>query len=304
MTRTAPATRPATRARSTTPPALPKLDVQVPQWPALDKARRRLDKVQDVTGRVTTLAGAALAATGMFTDAVTVPALLADAAFTVGGLVTLRLWKPRGHQRAAATGLYVIPGAALAVTLVGERLVPGIHWSEALALTLWTTGTWVMRPARLGRQMVAAPPPPAPVTVVAPVDEPADGHPMALWWARTVAVEGGTAPDTVLEDIERTGETSVRAVIRSAVAGRAVPDISIKNLSALMDVPEDDIKIGPVSGRGAGVRLLMIGTPDQDSDDPATVWAKRIAPKAMPGAVLTGVRVGRLGAPTTPKDDG
>ncbi|WP_133306024.1 hypothetical protein [Microbispora triticiradicis] len=72
----------------------------------------------------------------------------------------------------------------------------------------------------------------------------------------------------------------------------------IRNLSALMDVPEDLIDIGPVPGRGAGVRRLTIGTPDLHSD-PATVWAQRIAPLAMPGAVLTSVRIGRPGAAHT-----
>lgn len=84
----------------------------------------------------------------------------------------------------------------------------------------------------------------------------------------------------------------MRAVIRSTVPGKPVPDISVKSLSALMDVPEEDIAIGGVPGRGAGVRLLTIGQESGD-EDLATAWSTHIAPAAMPGAILTGVRVGR-----------
>ncbi|MFE3454999.1 hypothetical protein ACFXJ8_39355 [Nonomuraea sp. NPDC059194] len=280
--------------RTTTPPPLPKVDVELPAWPAVDRARRRLDAVRSAAGRVATLAGGVAAAVGLFTPAFAGACLLATAALSIIGLGTLRLWKPEGHQKTTATVLYLAPGTALAALLIAEQLVAGIHWGEALALLVWTTATGLLRPARLARRMLCPPPPPAPTTAPAPM-EVVDGHPAARWWAQHVAVDGGTAPDTVLEDIERTGETSMRAVIRSAIAGHPVPDISIKRLSALMDVPEEAITIGPVPGRGASVRLLTVGKPDEASD-PATVWAQRIAPTAMPGAVLTGVRVGRPGA--------
>ncbi|WP_214415642.1 hypothetical protein [Sphaerisporangium fuscum] len=281
------------------PPHLPALDVELPAWPAVDRARRRLDTLRSCTGRVTTVAGAAAAAVGLFTPDVTGASLLATATLSAAGLASLRLWKPDGHQKATATVLYLMPGTSLAALLVAERIVAGIHWGEALALTVWTTGTWLLRPARIARRMMSAPPPPAPATAPAPV-EVTDGHPAARWWAQHVAVDGGAAPGTVLEDIERTGEASMRAVIRSAIAGRPVPEVSVKHLSALMDIPEEDITIGPVPGRGASVRRLTIGTPEQDSD-PTTVWAQRIAPVAMPGAVLTSVRVGRPSAtPTAP----
>ncbi|GLW22845.1 hypothetical protein Mame01_28880 [Microbispora amethystogenes] len=57
-------------------------------------------------------------------------------------------------------------------------------------------------------------------------------------------------------------------VIRSAVTGRPVPDVFIRNLSALMDVPEDLIDIGPVPGRGAGVRRWS-AAPDHRHARPA-----------------------------------
>lgn len=292
--------------RRATPTALAPIDVQLPQWPAVVRARRRVEAVRSVTGRVATLAGAAAAAVGMFTPALTGWSLLADAALTLTGLATLRLWRPEGLQRATASVLYLTPGVGLAALLAVEALTPGIHpistTVEALALTGWTVGTWVTRPAEAGRRMLT-PLLPAPSAELATEAVVLSDHPVARWWAQLAAVEGGVAPATALEDIERTGEKSMRAVIRSTVAGQPVPDISIKRLSALMDVPEEDIDISGVPGRGAGVRRLTIGQADAD-EDLATVWAKRIAPAAMPGAVLTGVRVGRPNASnaTTTKD--
>ncbi|MEV7011949.1 hypothetical protein [Streptosporangium sp. NPDC051022] len=280
----------------TSPPLL-KVNVEVPAWPAVDRARWRLAALQDFTGRVATVAGAGLAGAGLLADqAVTAPGLAATAAATLTGLVTLRAWRPVGHQRATASVLYLMPGTGLIALLIAERIVPGPHWGEALALAAWTAATWVLRPARLARRLLCPPPPPppAPSIDVDPVEEVV-GHPAAQWWAAHVAVEGGAAAATVLEDIERTGETSMRAVIRSVVPGAPVPDISVKRLSALMDVPEDQIVVGPVPGRGAAVRRLTIGRADEQAD-PATIWAQRIAPVAMPGTVLTGVRVGRVGA--------
>lgn len=283
-------------ATPATPPPLMTVNVEIPAWPAVDRARRRLDAVRSAVGRVATVAGAVTAAIGLFTPDVTGTSLMATATLSAAGLATLRLWKPEGHQRATASVLYLVPGTGLAALLIAEQVVPGIHWGEALGLTVWTAGTWMLRPARVARRMMCPAPAAVPVAVPATVDE--DGHPAARWWAQRVAVDGGAAPGTLLEDVQRTGETSMRAVIRSAVPGRPVPDVSIKNLSALMDIPEDLISVGPVPGRGASVRLLTVGTPDQE-EDAATIWAQRIAPAAMPGAVLTAVRVGRPGAPTT-----
>jgi hypothetical protein len=281
----------------TDPPPLPPVDIDLPQWPAATRARRRIDTVRGMTGRAATLAGACAAAVGLFTPGLTGVSLLADAALTMGGLATLRLWKPEGHQKAAASVLYLMPGTGLACLLIAERIMPGVHWGEALALTVWTAGTWVLRPAGVARRMVS-PPTPTPTIDAAPAQVVYD-HPAAQWWAEHVAIDGGAAPATVLDDVQRTGETSMRAVIRSAVPGHPVPDVSIKRLSALMDVPEDEIAISPVPGRGAGVRRLAIGRPE--NDDLATVWATHIAPVAMPGAVLAGVRVGRPGGDyTTP----
>lgn len=278
-----------TRKPRKTPPALPRVDVQVPDWPALAKARRRADVARSTTGRLATLAGAGAAAAGLFTGDMTAPALLATGAATGAGLAMLRLWKPGGLQKATASVLYMLPGAGLATLLASQYVTPNMHPVatpvEAALLAVWTTATWVARPARVGRRMLCPPPPRLPA-----VAEPAQQegtHPAARWWAHTGITEG-----TTLEEVERTGERAMRAVIRSTVPGKPVPDIPKKQLSALLDVPEDDISVGPVPGRGAGYRLLEVGKPDEERDA-AVIFDQRIAPVAMPGAKLTGIRTGR-----------
>lgn len=285
-------------ARQTAQRPLPAVDVTLPEWAAVRKVRRRVDVVRSATGRMATLAGGAAAAVGLFAGDFSGTALLATAALSCAGVAALRLWKPDGHQRAAATVLYLMPGVSLAVLLVAERIVPGIHPGEALALLVWTVGTWVARPARVARRLLSPPPIPESAVLV-PAAEVVCAHPAAHWWARTVAVKDGPGVGTLLEDVERTGESSMRAIIRSAITGKAVPSISVRDLSALMDVPEDQITIGPVPGRGASVRLLQVGQPDEGRD-PASIWAKRIAPVAMPGTMLTSVRSGR---PVTRPDE-
>ncbi|MEU4235380.1 hypothetical protein AB0F17_64865 [Nonomuraea sp. NPDC026600] len=288
-----------TTSRSAKVPDLPPLEVELPRWPALDPWRRRLAAVQSATGRVATLAGACAAASGLFTGTLTGAGLLADAVLTLSGLATLRLWKPEGQQRAVATALYLTPGASLAALLTGEHLMqhltPGINpvatTVEATALMAWTVGVWVARPAQVGRRLLT---PPAPAAELVPAGPPVSDHPAARWWAAKAAVKGGVAPGTLLDTIESTGQKSMRAIIRAATPGEPVPDIAIRRLSALMDIPEDEIDIDPVPGRGAGVRLLKVGNPEE-TDDLATRWAKHVAPKAMPGTVLTGIQVGTPG---------
>ncbi|MFI6889929.1 hypothetical protein [Streptosporangium canum] len=288
----------ATTSRAAKAPALPPLDIELPRWPALDRARRRLQAVRSATGRVATLAGACAGACGLLTGGLTGVSLLADAALTLGGLATLRLWKPEGQQRAVATALYLTPGVSLAALLIGEQLTPGIHpvatTIEAAALTAWTVGVWVARPAEIGRRLLT-PPLPAPAAVdLVPAGPLVSDHPAAQWWAAKAAVQGGVAPNTVLDAIEPTGPRSMRAIIRAAAPGEPVPDISIRRLSALMDIPEDEIAIDPVPGRGAGVRLLKVGNPEE-TDDLGTRWAKHVAPKGMPGTVLTEIQIGTPG---------
>lgn len=260
-----------------------------------------------------------MATAGLFTPEVTGESLLATVVATGAGLVFLPTRKATKfketkvvtehhdgmsvhtrreptHQARTASVLYAAPGASLMAILVAERIVPGVHWGEALAVALWSAGTWWLRPGRAARHMLVPPLPPVEKTAdVAVADQPAYDHPAAQWWAERAAVEGGAAPGTLLEDVERTGENAMRAVIRSVIPGEPVPDISVRRLSALMDVPEDLIAVGPVPGRGASVRLLTVGTADE-ALDARTMWATRIAPLAMPGATITEINFGRMTA--------
>jgi hypothetical protein len=262
----------------------------------LDKARRHIETARSRAGLVATAAGTAAATAGLFTPAVFGESLLATAVATGAGWLFLPTRRSEGHQKATAVVLYVTPGVSLTGVLVAEQMVTGLHWGEALAVGLWSAGTFFLRPSLAARHMLVPPLPPLPPEggdLVVP-EQPVYDHPAAQWWAEQVAVEKGTAPHTVLEDIERTGENAMRAIIRSAVPGQPVPEISVRHLSALMDVPQDLISIGPVPGRGAGVQRLAVGEADEEVLDAKTFWAQRIAPLAMPGAAITEINFGRM----------
>jgi hypothetical protein len=285
----------------------------------LDNARRHLDTFRSRTGRVATAAGVAAATAGLFTPVATGESLLATTVATGAGLVflpTRRAAKFREvkvvtehhdgtsvhtrqeptHQARTAAVLYAVPGVSLAVVLVAERMVPGVHWGEALAVAVWSAGTWWLRPSRTARHMLVPPLPPLADSVhdLVVQEQEVGAHPAAQWWAERAAIEDGAAPGTLLEDIERVGENAMRAVIRAAVPGTPVPEISTRRLSALMDVPQDLITIGPVPGRGSSVQLLTVGSPGDAALDAHSLWATRIAPLAMPGATITAINFGRM----------
>ncbi|MFJ1709204.1 hypothetical protein [Kitasatospora sp. NPDC088346] len=258
----------------------------------LAAGRRGLDTARSHTGRLATAAGTAAAGTGVFTGDYTGPSLLATAVATGLGVLVLPTGRAEGHQAQTATILYVAPGATLGVVLLVERLLPattGAHWGAAVAVAVWSAGTWLLRPARAARRMLCPPAPAAPVEEAGlDLEAVLPDDPAARWWAQHAAVEGAAAPGTVLEDVERMGPSAMRAVIRSTTPGTPVPDISIRHLSALMDVPEELIAIGPLPGRGASVRRLTVGQAVEI--DPGAYWAKEIAPHAMPHSVITGIR--------------
>ncbi|MET8686321.1 hypothetical protein ABZV77_19105 [Streptomyces sp. NPDC004732] len=282
----------------------------------LGTARRHIDTARSRVGRVATAAGAAAATTGLFTPDLLGESLLATAAATGTGLLFLPTHRAArytevkehhqfhngsstitrrepSHQARTTALLYTAPGASLTGLLLAEQLVPGIHWGEVLAVSLWSAGIWWLRPARTARHMLVPPPPTKQTSDLAVTDQP-HSHPVARWWAENAATEEGAAPGTVLQDIEQTGEQAMRAVIHSITPGEPVPDISLKRLSALMDVPVELINIGPAPGRGASVQLLTVGKADEQEPDAATVWAERIAPLAMPEATLTAINFGSM----------
>ncbi|MEU4507574.1 hypothetical protein AB0F94_41255, partial [Streptomyces sp. NPDC024089] len=118
--------------------------------------------------------------------------------------------------------------------------------------------------------------------------------PQARWWGETIATEDGIAPGTVLLEHRQVTDQCLALVIGSAKRGKAVPlgKDFVSDLSAHLDLPEERIEVGPVPGRGAGVRLLVLGVrpqpaePEQaDTDEGQAVWAA-IAATAMPGVEL------------------
>ncbi|MEV5598909.1 hypothetical protein [Streptomyces sp. NPDC052496] len=268
-----------------------------------------LDRVRDRTGRIATLAGASLLTGGLFTDAAMLPGLAAAAAAAGIGLATnLKILCGPHTVRATAIALYAAPHAGCAALLVGEHLIPqggSPAWlmGQASAVALWTGATWYLRPGRLARMVVdeakaqdaaeaaeetaeeeAPEETPAPVAV-----QPEPVSEAARWWATVVAAEDGPAPGTVLLAHEQISDRCLALVIGSAVPGAPVPEIKPSGLSALTDLPEPLIAIEPVPGRGAGVKLVLLGERPQPvtargSDDEET-WTV-IAQTAMPGVEL------------------
>ncbi|MFE4356132.1 hypothetical protein [Kitasatospora sp. NPDC056800] len=265
---------------------------------SLGPLRGRIAVARGHVGRAATLAGTAgLAAGALTTDVLPLTVTLGGAGTaTAWGL----LWSatlPKGRVRDAATALYLVAPVSAAALLVTERLVHGLHWWELALDATWAAATWKARPARTARVLAGRERSLTPEAVQQTRDQQAatlapagSTHPMSLWWAQRVAVEGGVAPGTVLTDVERTGEKAMAGLIRAAHPGAPVPTISITALSALLDWDEAEITVAKVAGRGAGVRRLTVGTADQ-ATDPYTHWVKNIAPKGMPGTVITGVRI-------------
>ncbi|MCE0446807.1 hypothetical protein LT493_26115 [Streptomyces tricolor] len=136
--------------------------------------------------------------------------------------------------------------------------MPGIDWYwQLLADAGWTAVVLYVRPARLARVLVGREKSLTPEAIeqtqellAADTDQAVPQHPMAAYWAQHVAIEGGAAPNTVLEQIERTGEESMTAVIRSTLPGKPVPKIDLLELSAAINWPEDDIAITPRAQAG------------------------------------------------------
>lgn len=260
-----------------------------------------LARVRATAGRVATVAGAAVLAGGLATDALTLPGTLAIVTTAAAGLATNpKLVRAPASVRATAIALYTAPHAGCAVLLVGERLAPGGAGSvllQAGVVALWTGATWCLRPGRVARDLVGE----ALVQELADakktVEEeaaveaaPTYDSPQAQWWGERFAVEGGIAPGTVLLEHRQVSEQCLALVIGAQKRGQPVPDIPKPGLSAELDIPEDLIEVGPVPGRGAGVCLLILGQrPEpaeaEQGDSDAQVWAE-IAATAMPGVEL------------------
>jgi len=273
-----------------------------------------LARVRATAGRVATVAGSVVLTGGLATDSLTVPGALAALATAGVGLVTnLKILRAPDSVKTTAIGVYAAPHVVCAVTLVGERLAPDGAVSvlvQAVFVAVWTGATWLVRPAEAARELVdeAMGQEIAEAnekdteagtqenTETAVVESVVYASPQARWWAEEIAVEDGPAPGTVLLDYQQVSGKCVAAIIGSARQGRpaAVPEDFAARMSAYLDVPETLIEVGPVPGRGAGVRLLVVGERPTTADpEPEAgtagrdeeLWAE-IAAAAMPGVEL------------------
>ncbi|MGG7568968.1 hypothetical protein [Streptomyces sirii] len=263
----------------------------------LGPLRSRFALARNAVGRVATVAGTGALATGTFTHDFYGPCVLAALGCSAWGA----LWSatlPRDAVGNTAMGLYLSPSVSMALLLTAQRIVPGIDWYwQLLADAGWTAVVLFVRPARMARVLVGRERSLTPEAIeqtkeVLAQDTVQAGpqHPMAAFWAQHVALEDGAAPNTMLEQIERTGPESMTAIIRSTRPGRPVGKIDLLELSAAVNWPEDDIAITPVPRQGAGVRRLTVGQAPEEAMDIYTTWEKLIAPKGMPGTVITQIR--------------
>ncbi|MEU0219968.1 hypothetical protein ABZ281_35015 [Streptomyces sp. NPDC006265] len=205
---------------------------------------------------------------------------------------------PKGRALDAAMALYLSPSLSLAALLTTQRVWSGLDWWwDLLADAVWTAVVLRVRPARIAKVLAGREPSLTPQAVeqsrelLVETAPAGPQHPAAAFWAQRVAIEDGAAPNTVLEQVEETGGRTMRAVIRSTLPGKPVPTINLLELSAALNWPEDELSITPVPRQGAGVRRLTVGTaPAEEADDPYTHWAQNVAPKGMPGTVITSIR--------------
>ncbi|QUI36323.1 hypothetical protein H9W91_35780 (plasmid) [Streptomyces alfalfae] len=259
-----------------------------------------LARLRSTVGRAATVAGAVTLTGGLGNDVVTLPgAAAAVVTAGVGLAVNPKVLRAPESVRWTAVALYAAPHTGCAVLLAGERLAPDGPVSllvQAAVVALWTGATWLLRPGLTARdlaaealaQELAAAAKTVEESTVEPV-APEYASEAARWWGETFAVEGGIAPGTVLLAHQQVSEQCVALVIGTQERGKPVPDISTPGLSAALDLPEEQIDIGPVPGRGAGVRLVVLGqrpvVEAGPGDDDAEVWAE-IAATAMPGVEL------------------
>ncbi|MFD7510010.1 hypothetical protein ACFV5N_11805 [Streptomyces sp. NPDC059853] len=264
------------------------------------RVARAAETVRNRTGRLATVVGAGGLAASLLTGEMVGVTVLATVTATGAGLVTVGLKEADRAVRGIAAALYATPGVTLLGILTAVRLVDGVHLWEVAAVAGWAAATWWLRPARAARELLAERielPVPEEVLEAEPeqqlvVEQVPETHPLARWWQEQIAAEGGVAPHTRLVDPQQVGPGAMRAVITSTIPGEPVPDISIPRLSARMDFPADQIRIGPVPGRGAGVQLLTVGDAPAPVLDPAQAAAREweaIAAAAMPGTALVDI---------------
>ncbi|MEU6175843.1 hypothetical protein ABZ832_28540 [Streptantibioticus parmotrematis] len=285
---------------------------------AIDTAQRAGSALALGVGRIATVAGAGAAGIGLFTDQPIAPALVATLALgATGAFLSPRLTSAHTHKRPIATFLYLTPHGLLSSILTAELVATSPHARviEGGALLLWTAGVWWLRPAALGKRVAQwhHPAEPAPAeddvtdggqkaaveaAVAVAADQPAT--PPARWWELHAAKDGGAAPDTTIIGIERIEDgRRVAVALGSKTAGEPVPEIKLRRLSALMNLPVSLLEIQDIPGYGAGVAMLLIGPKPEAPLADQDVWAE-ISRSALPGVELVEVNEYDLSKELTP----
>lgn len=266
------------------------------------------ERIRDLAGRAATLAGgAALIAATADAPSALVAVPVAAVAAGAGLMTSVRPGRPAVHD--AVTALYLSPAAVLAGEVIAFTAIDGQTLPKVAAGVVWGAVTWWVRPARLAARLADAaddatedvvpvePPAAAAEVVVAPqyAVDTAEGKLSAFWEAH-VAVEAGASPGTHLENPIVLGPQDFRAEIVANAPGHAVGIVNTETLSAVTDIPLEYFTVGPVPGRGAGRKLLIVTPPETQSQGSVetieSVWETRVAKVAMPGATLIAVNRG------------
>lgn len=269
---------------------------------AIDTAQRAGTSLALGAGRLATLTGAGAAAAGLTTEHPIVPTLIATAVLGAAGAFSPRMLTAHPRKRPIATLIYLTPHGFLSSILIAELAATGphAHLIEGGATLLWTAGVWCLRPAALGKRIArwntGIEPEPidgedqavdddaiqAEVAVTA--DLPSD--PAARWWALNAATDGGVAPDTTIIGIERIEDgRRVAVAFGSKTPGEPVPEIKLRRLSALMNLPVSLLELQDIPGYGAGVAMLLIGPQPEASAVDEDLWSE-IGRSALPGVQL------------------
>ncbi|MEV6133198.1 hypothetical protein AB0M05_41470 [Streptomyces violaceusniger] len=251
--------------------------------------KARFVAARNSAARIATVTGSAALAAGLTTSDYTAPTVLATIGATATGMVAATAFSSAPDPvKGPATILYATPGVSLLGVLAAERLVPGMHWGEIVAVAVWSAGVWWLRPARAALRLLGRDHQAPTITLAATTPE-GPLYPLAQWWAQHVGIDGGIAPGTRLVNPQQLSPKCVTAIIAAPV-GCPVPTISKTHLSARADIPEELIHIDPIPGRGASFKQLVLGTPPTD---PQQEWIKRV------GSVLPGTRLLKIRTPET-----
>lgn len=296
--------------------AAPAVDMTKPQIPAQPdpntrakvkagkKGRARRVRPHAMTERITYGAAALGMAIGPQLDSGPASVLTSVGITALTGACVYGASKPGedgridGHRllRACQTGLPVLTGAGLYAASV---IHPGTPWWELAGPAGWGAVMALLAPItrRRGVTPEAAELPDAAKTDAKGTEgetgpKPTGYGPYADWLAHqwhTAAV----APDTVLTAFEqyRPDRPDFRCVV-VAQQGKAVPNLSERQLAAAFDMPEGTVTLEPLTGSGPG-RMVLTALPTlqeqaRQADTLDAMWAANVASQggAAPGVAL------------------